>query len=75
MKTELHNSYIYAEGLCSVSVSPYGPRLVDFVGFLVMSLTPLVLTILSFLPFLCMIAKLCLVFGCGSLHLFPSVAG
>ena len=48
MKTELHSSNIYAEGLgqsragsmivSSASVSPYGPRLVDSVGFLVVSL-------------------------------------
>ena len=47
---------MYAEILCqshagslvggSVSVSPYGPRLVDSVGFLVVSLTPLAPTIL-----------------------------
>lgn len=52
--------YMYAEGLDqshagflvgSVSVSPYEPRLVDFVDFLVLSLTPLTATILpSSLP-------------------------
>ena len=56
MKTKLHNCYICAEGLgpshayslvCgSVSVNPYGPRLVDSVGFLVVSLTPHAPTIL-----------------------------
>lgn len=55
-KTKLYNCHIYVEGLnqtylCflvigSVSVSPYELRLVDFTGFLVMSMTPLVPTIL-----------------------------
>ena len=77
MKTKLHTC---VEGLppshaCSlvgslVSVGPYGPRLVDYVGFLVMSLTSLALSILLSH---CSIEfpKLCH----GSLHLFPSVAG
>ena len=50
MKTQLHNCYVYAEGLglshtlwlaSSVSLHSYGPRLVDFVGFLATFLTPL----------------------------------
>ena len=50
MKTKLHNCYIYAEGLGQsciyplvggyVSMNPYGPRLVDSVGFIMVSLTP-----------------------------------
>jgi hypothetical protein len=56
----------------SVSLSPYGPRLVDSV--LVMTVSPLAPTILS-LPLLQDSLKLCLVFGCGSLHLFPSTVG
>ena len=54
MKTELHNCYICAEGQScissvvggSVSVSPYGPMLLDSVGLLVVSLTFLAPTIL-----------------------------
>jgi len=52
--SQLHNCYICTEDLdpshaCSlvgglVSVSPYGPRLVDSVGFLAMSLIPLALS-------------------------------
>ena len=50
MKTQLHNCYVYAEGLglshtlwlaSSVSLHSYGPRLVDYVCFLVVSLTAL----------------------------------
>jgi hypothetical protein len=53
MKTQLYSCYICAEVLgpshaCSlvggsVSVGPYGPRLVDSVGFLMVSLAPLAL--------------------------------
>ena len=54
MKTKLHNYYTCEDLLVhvcslvggSVSVSPYGPRLVDSVGFLVVSLTILSPTIL-----------------------------
>ena len=57
----------------SVSVSPYEPRLADSLSFLVVSLTPLALTILS--PHSSAgFPKLQLMFGCGS-HLFPPVAG
>ena len=55
-KTILHNCNICAGGLgklcegflvcSSVSVSNYGPKLIDSVGFLVVSLTPLAPTIL-----------------------------
>ena len=55
-KTKLHNDYMCVEGLgSSMHVlwlvvqslwAPEGPRLVDSVGFLVVSLTPLALTIL-----------------------------
>lgn len=46
MKTSLHNCYICVEGLgrlvgSSVAVSSCGLRLVDSLGFLVASLTPL----------------------------------
>lgn len=50
-------------------MSPCEPRLVDFIGFLVVSLTPLGPSIL--LPFSTGFLKLCLMFGSGSLHLFP----
>jgi hypothetical protein len=51
MKTKLHRAWVRPM-LCSlvggsVSVSPYGSRLVDSVGFLVISLTYLTSTILS----------------------------
>jgi hypothetical protein len=49
MNTKLYNYYIHTEGLdqshvfsmagVSVSMSSYGPRLVDSVGFLAVSLT------------------------------------
>lgn len=52
-----------------VSVSPHVPRLVDSVGFLVVPLTPTTL-----LSLFCRVPKLFLMFSCGSLHLFPSVA-
>ena len=55
-RRQLHKCNICAQGLgesCagslvvgSVSVSPYEPKLVDFVGFLVLSLSPLAPTIL-----------------------------
>jgi hypothetical protein len=83
MKTHLHNCYIYAEGLGqthagslvggSVSVSPYRPRLVDSVGFVVVPLISwllqTVLSLSSGFP------KLYLMFGSGSLHLFLSLLG
>ena len=80
-KTKLHNDYMCVEGLgSSMHVlwlvvqslwAPLGPRLVDSVGFLVVSLTPLAPSSPSSARF----PGLCLMFGCGSLHLFPSVAG
>jgi hypothetical protein len=49
----MHNSYICAKGLgpshvcshvgSSVSMSNYGPKLVDFIGFRVVTLTPVAL--------------------------------
>ena len=53
MKTQLHNYYICAEDLGPShdalwwAVQFYGPRLVDFVGFLVVSLVPLTSSTLS----------------------------
>jgi hypothetical protein len=50
-------------------MSPYAPRLIDSVGFLVVSSTsmsPLVLPPTSSTGF----PELCLIFGCGSVHLF-----
>jgi hypothetical protein len=86
MKTKLHNCNICAEGLyqshacslvgSSVSVSPYGPKLVDSLCFLMVSLAPLAPTILH--PLILQHAaflKLCLMFGYRFLYLFPSVAG
>ena len=56
MTTQLHSHYIFVEGLrlsheCSlvgtpVSMSPHGPRLVNSVSFLVVSLTSLAPSIL-----------------------------
>ena len=79
MKTKLYIWYMGVGGLpaqaCSlvggsVSVSPHGPRLVDSVGFLVAVLDP------SSSPKLSLdSSKRHLLFGCGSLHLFPSAAG
>ena len=84
MKIKIYDCYICAEGIVpshiyflvsvSVSVSSYGPKLVDYVGFLVVSLTPLIPSILP-PPLLQDFPKLCLIFGCGSQYLFPSVAG
>jgi hypothetical protein len=88
MRAKLYVCYIYVGGIglshaCSlvggsVSVSPYGPKLVVSVVFffvcVVFGLTCLALSILpsqSSTRFL----KFCLMFGCGSLHLFPSGAG
>jgi hypothetical protein len=84
MKTKLYNSYICAEGLglshagslvCgSVSVNPYGPRLVDSIGFLVVSLTPLVPMILL-PPLFRGIPQALTNVAYESLHLLSSVAG
>jgi hypothetical protein len=57
----------------TVSRSPYEPKLVNFVGFLLISSIPLVFTILPPPPSTGF-PKLHLMFGCGSLYLFPSVA-
>ena len=57
----------------SVSVSLYGLRLVSYVALLVESVTPLALSIL---PRSCTkLLEFCLIFRCGSLHLFPSASG
>jgi hypothetical protein len=56
----------------SVSLSPYGPRMVDPVSVLDPSGS---YSSSSHPPFLQDSPKLHLMFGCGSLHLFPSVAG
>lgn len=84
MKTKLSISYICVGDLgpvnaCSlvgglVSVSPHGPQLVDSVGLLVEFLSPLGP---FFLPPTCFprLLELCLMFGCGSLHLFQSASG
>jgi hypothetical protein len=50
-------------------MSPYGSRLVDSVGFLMVSLTSLDASILPPPP------TQDSIFGCGSQHLFPSAAG
>lgn len=65
MKTQLHNYYICAEHLslshaCSlvaslVFVSPYVSTEVDFIGFLVVALTPLAPSILP--PVFCRIPQ------------------
>lgn len=55
-----------------VAVSPHGPRLVDAVGFLVVSLNPLPPSIL---PSSTCLPDLHLMFGCETLHLFPLSAG
>jgi hypothetical protein len=84
MKTKRHKGDICTEDLsqsqaCSlvgswVSVNAYGPRLVDSIGFLVVPSTPLASKTLP--PLLLQDSpKLCLMFGCGSLHLFISVSG
>ena len=52
-------------GWHSVSMSSDGASIVDSVGFLVVSLTPLAPTLFP---------PVCLMFGCGSLHLFSSAA-
>lgn len=82
-RQRLHNCNIYSEGLAqshagslifgSVAMSPYEPRLVGSVGFLVMFFILLFLQSLS--PSFQGILKLCLMIDYRSLHLFPSVAG
>lgn len=76
---------IYAEGLGqslaaslvvgSVSVGFYEPRLGDSARFLVVSLTLLALAILPSSLSSAGFPEFCLMFGCGCLHLFPSVTG
>ena len=85
MKINFHNCYICAEGLglsheCSlvsdsVSVVLNEPRVVDFVGFFfffsgILDFSGSSIPSSSSTRF----PKLCLMFGCESLHLFPSVA-
>jgi hypothetical protein len=79
----LHIYDIYQEGpgqsyagsmvVFSDHVSHYEPRLVDSTGFLMDFLTPLP-PLISF-PSSAGFLELHLMFVCGSLHLFPSVAG
>ena len=81
MKTKLHICYICVGGIglfysCSVasdsvSVSPYGSRLVDFVGLVVVTLTSLAPLILP-LPQDSPSSTYCLAVG---LCMFPSVGG
>jgi hypothetical protein len=56
----------------SVSVSPHGPRLVDSIGLLVVSMTPSADLIL---PLFHKTPRGQPNVGCRSLHLFPSAAG
>jgi len=82
---DLHICYIRAGGLgsacvCflvggSVSGSPQGLRLVDSVDLLVESLSSLGPSILPPPPTLPQDPLICLMFGCGSLHLFWSAYG
>ena len=85
MKTKLHNYFICTEALGpslvsslfggSVSVGPYGPRLVDYVFFfIVLSLTCLVPSILPPPPSFNSLRST-KGFTCGSLCLFPSAPG
>jgi hypothetical protein len=55
--------------------APIGSWLVYSVGFLLVSLTPLACSILPLPHSSTWLPRLCLLFGCGSLHLFPSAAG
>ena len=77
MKTEMHNCYICAEALvpsreCSLFDGSVSGLLWAQVSFLVVSLTLWLFQ--SFLPALPQdFPKLCLMFGCGSLYLFPTV--
>lgn len=56
-----------------ISVRPYEPRILDFVGFPVVPLIPLAHSILS-LTLPQDSTKLCLMIGYGTLHLFASAA-
>lgn len=60
-------------GWCSVSENPHGSRLVDSVGLPMESLSLQVLQF--FLYSSTRLPTLCLLFGCGCLHLFGSAAG
>ena len=84
MKTKLHICYLCVGGLLSgscacslvagsVSVDPYGPRLVDFVGFFCGVLDLSGSSILP-LPSSMRFPELWLMFSSGSLLLFPSAA-
>jgi hypothetical protein len=54
----------------SVSLRPHGPRLVDFCGVLKPSGL-----LNSVLHSSTRLLEVCLMFGCGSLYLFPSASG
>ena len=58
----------------SVSMSPYGPRLLDSVGVFCAVLQPTISYNIS-PPSSTGFLKICLMFGCGSLDLFLVVAG
>ena len=83
IRTQLHNCSICAEDLSlfyacfligsSVSKNHYGPRLVDSVGFLVVSLTPLAPSIL--LPLSSVSSKLHLILCCGFCISFHQLLG
>jgi hypothetical protein len=85
MNTRLHNCYVCAEGLGqslanflvagSVSLNPYRPRLVDSVGFLMVSLIDSVESYILSYPSSTILSKFHLGFSCESLHLFPSFSG
>ena len=82
-KTKLHSCNVCTEDVgqtqagylvvSSASLSHYGPRLVSYVGFLVVSSISLTHRIRIFLS--ARFPELCLMFGCESLNLFPSVTG
>ena len=84
MKSRLHICYKYVGGLDrdkanslvfgSISMSSHEPRLVDSVGVLLFLTPPPHL--LNYIPdSSTRLPKLCLMFGCVFLHLFPSAAG
>jgi len=84
MKIKLHICHVCVGGLglvhaCSlvggsVSVSPHRSRLVDSLGLLVVSLIPLG-SLNSSPDSSTELPELCLMFSCGSLHLFPTADG
>jgi hypothetical protein len=57
-----------------VSGSSFEPRLIDSMGFILVSLTLSDFNNPSS-PSSAWFLELCLIFGCGFLYLFPSVAG